>query len=70
MDENSRRAQHQEAQHLWESRHKAQLPRGINHHRHRRPGIDETAEVNLPEGNDESRVDREHQEKVHFAGSN
>ena len=67
MDENARRAQHQGAQHLGECRHEVQLARGINHHGDRRPGVDEASKVHLPEANYESRVDREHQEKVHFA---
>ena len=41
----------------------------IGHDRRRRTGVDEAAEVHLPEGNDKARVDRQQQEKIEFSGA-
>src|SRR5258707_13145845 len=35
----------------------------------RRAGIDETAEIDLPERDDEARVDRQQQHEIEFAGA-
>src|SRR6266404_5813812 len=58
----------QKAQYLKRCRHEVHLVRGIDHHAHRRDRIHECTQVHLPEGHHKSRIYRQQQQEIHFAG--
>src|SRR5436853_1901375 len=70
MNHDAGQAQHDETHDVREGGNHVQLARGIRHHRDGERGIDETAEVHLPERDYKPGIDRQQQEKIEFASAN
>src|SRR5687768_7371115 len=56
MDHNSHEGEREEAHHLEDCKMEPQLVRAVSHDRESRAGIDKAAEINLSEGQNETRV--------------
>ena len=67
MNHDAHRRQQGKTHDRFPARRQAQLVAGVNHHRHGGGGIDEAAQVHLPEGNHEPGVHRQEQHEIEFA---
>ena len=67
MDRDPRHAQRRESRQLPRRRMQMQPGRRHDHHAHREGRVDERAQIHLPRGDDEARVDGQRQQEIHLA---